>query len=153
VAADWGGDIGPFQLAIALTVIVTVPICFWRENYGHSDSDADIAQDITLSTVSTGEKGTGKGAVKGKGKGKKGGGTGTGTGTETDTTNGAITTDKDSAADSTDSAGSGSGSGRESISMLGSLRASCRIIMQQPSVLCLGLSQAFFEGAVYTFGE
>lgn len=41
----------------------------------------------------------------------------------------------------------------EQQTMLGSLRASLVLILEQPAVLCLGLSQACFEGAVYTFGE
>lgn len=32
---DYAGDIGPFQLAIALTALSMVVIFFWRENYGH----------------------------------------------------------------------------------------------------------------------
>ncbi|KAJ1419018.1 hypothetical protein B484DRAFT_333619 [Ochromonadaceae sp. CCMP2298] len=124
VASDWGGDIGPFQLAIALTVVVLVPICFWRENYGHSDSET-IAKDTTVA---------GTGSKAGSKKGSKNGSKNGTSGTEIDTT----TTGTDDAP-------------RASISMLGSLRASCDIILQQPAVLCLGLSQAFFEGAVYTF--
>ena len=31
---DYAGDIGPFQLAIALTALSMVVIFFWRENYG-----------------------------------------------------------------------------------------------------------------------
>ena len=34
VAADVSGDIGPFQLAIFLTVVTLVLILGWRENYG-----------------------------------------------------------------------------------------------------------------------
>lgn len=38
-------------------------------------------------------------------------------------------------------------------SMLASLKAAVKLILEQPAVLCLGLSQACFEGAVYTFGK
>ena len=38
-------------------------------------------------------------------------------------------------------------------SMVASLKASVKLIMEQPIVLCLGLSQACFEGAVFTFGK
>ena len=31
---DVSGDIGPFQLAIALTVVTLIMIIFWPENYG-----------------------------------------------------------------------------------------------------------------------
>eukprot|EP00286_Rhodomonas_abbreviata_P029802 CAMPEP_0181292984 /NCGR_PEP_ID=MMETSP1101-20121128/2813_1 /TAXON_ID=46948 /ORGANISM="Rhodomonas abbreviata, Strain Caron Lab Isolate" /LENGTH=340 /DNA_ID=CAMNT_0023397521 /DNA_START=261 /DNA_END=1279 /DNA_ORIENTATION=+ len=34
VSADLMGDIGPFQLAILLTAIALVLVCFWDENYG-----------------------------------------------------------------------------------------------------------------------
>lgn len=38
-------------------------------------------------------------------------------------------------------------------SMMASLRASAKLIWAQPVVLFLGLSQACFEGAVFTFGK
>ncbi|KAG5186125.1 hypothetical protein JKP88DRAFT_269617 [Tribonema minus] len=40
VAADRLGEIGPFQAAIALTVIALVLLLFWRENYGGCDDAA-----------------------------------------------------------------------------------------------------------------
>lgn len=39
LASDYAGDIGPFQLAIALTVISLFLILFWRENYGHVEKE------------------------------------------------------------------------------------------------------------------
>ena len=33
-ALDVGGDIGPFQLAIGLTIVSLVLIVTWDENYG-----------------------------------------------------------------------------------------------------------------------
>lgn len=47
----------------------------------------------------------------------------------------------------------GSENGSNPQSMLASLRASAKLIYEQPIVLFLGLSQACFEGAVFTFGE
>mmetsp|Transcript_17043 Transcript_17043/g.39894 ORF Transcript_17043/g.39894 Transcript_17043/m.39894 type:complete len:369 (+) Transcript_17043:74-1180(+) len=38
VAADAYGDIGPFRLAIALTVLTLVFVCFWKENYGEQET-------------------------------------------------------------------------------------------------------------------
>lgn len=38
ISADIMGDIGPFQLAIALTALCLVLVCFWEENYGGDDS-------------------------------------------------------------------------------------------------------------------
>ena len=48
LSADWRGDIGPFQLAIALTVLALVMICaLWAENYGggneHDRADGSAA--------------------------------------------------------------------------------------------------------------
>merc|ERR1719247_3659010 len=37
-AADARGEIGPFQLAIALTVLANILVCFWEENYGETDA-------------------------------------------------------------------------------------------------------------------
>ena len=45
------------------------------------------------------------------------------------------------------------GGGSGGMSMMASLRASVKLIWQQPVVLFLGLSQACFEGAVFTFGK
>lgn len=39
VAADKFGDIGPFQVAIALTALALVLVCFWEENYGETEED------------------------------------------------------------------------------------------------------------------
>lgn len=108
---DVGGDIGPFQLAIALTVLCLVPICFWQENYGH-------------------------------GHGQSGGGSDTcgDCGEENEVCGLDGVCHKMSPA-------------KEQQSMLASLRSALALIYEQPSVLCLGLSQACFEGAVYTFGK
>lgn len=100
IAADVAGDIGPFQLAIVLTVLTLVPILFWRENYGTSSTNSEEAQMCSID-----DKGT-------------------------------VTCGID--ADS---------------SLLASMRASVDHILQHPAVLFLGLSQACFEGAVYTFGK
>lgn len=37
-------------------------------------------------------------------------------------------------------------------SIVTSIQDSLGVIRKHPAVLCLGLSQAFFEGGVYTFG-
>jgi hypothetical protein len=78
---DAFGDIGPFRLAIALTVITMVLILFWDENYGHSESGESVT------------------------------------------------------------------------SITASIKESYKVIAGSPAIICLGLSQAFFEGAIYTFGE
>jgi hypothetical protein len=88
-----GGEIGPFQLAILLTVLCMVPIFFWRENYGSNDSEGG------------------------------------------------------------QNSASNSNNVENSLSMTVSLVASVKLIYQHPAVFCLGLSQACFEGAVYTFGK
>eukprot|EP00392_Amoebophrya_sp_AT5.2_P006166 g6176.t1 len=76
VAADIAGDIGPFQLAILLTIVTWGMVLFWPENTG----DATHLQDISSG-----------------------------------------------------------------------FKQAMRLIRSSPGMLCLGLSQAFFEGAVYTF--
>jgi len=47
-SSDVAGDIGPFQLAIALTIFTLALILFWPENYGHTHGDAEssMADDI-----------------------------------------------------------------------------------------------------------
>lgn len=95
---DVGGDIGPFQLAIALTVACLVPIFFWRENYGNNEEE----QPLEVCSLD-------------------------GTCTRAEPTSGPM-------------------------SMWASLKTSVKLIFEQPIILCLGLSQACFEGAVYTFG-
>ncbi|CAD7924255.1 unnamed protein product [Amoebophrya sp. A120] len=76
VAADVAGDIGPFQLAIFLTVVTLAMVWFWPENKG----DATALQSITSG-----------------------------------------------------------------------FKEAMQLIRRSPAMLCLGLSQAFFEGGVYTF--
>jgi len=88
---DIGGDIGPFQLAILLTVISLVLILSWRENYGSAHNDnSKKAENDQLSY------------------------------------NG---------------------------QMFQSMKDSLHVILQNPQILYLGLSQAIFEGAVFTFGK
>lgn len=84
------GDIGPFQLAIALTIVTLIIVCFWHENYG----SAEEAEDTSALQSSSNEK---KEEKK-------------------------------------------------------SFTESLFIAINNPHILLVGLSQAFFEGAVYTFG-
>lgn len=83
VAHDVNGDIGPFQLAIILTVVCLGLVLPWRENYGAKDSEN-----------------------------KDGGGVS---------------------------------------DMMFSMKSSIKVIKNDPTILLLGASQAFFEGAMYTF--
>ncbi len=85
--ADARGHIGPFQMAIVLTIVSFVLILGWSENYGHAHAE-----------------------------------------TPTKNTSGTS-------------------------AMLKSVKDSLDVIYSNPAILCLGLSQAFFEGAVYTFGK
>lgn len=84
IVSDRLGDIGPFQLAIALTVITLVLIFSWHENYGSADDCDEVTDDK-----------------------------------------------------------------HEKKSFVESLF----IALNNPHILLVGLSQAFFEGAVYTFGK
>ena len=79
-SADILGDIGPFQLAIAITILVLILVCFWRENYGTS-------HDIQ----------------------------------------------------------------NQSDSVFSQFYKASQLVFKSPAMLCVGLSQAFFEGAVYSF--
>lgn len=104
---DVGGDIGPFQLAIGLTIVAFVLILAWEENYG----DAHEAKA-------------------------------------------AATGDPDSnSSPSSSSTTTSSSAASVSFSLMDSVTDTLSLIAKYPAVLCLGLSQAFFEGAVYTFGE
>ena len=95
ISSDMFGDIGPFQLAIALTCAALVMIImWWGENYGD--------------------------------EGREGAG-------------------KDSQAPRDDR----KDTAEESI--LASIRSAMTTIWTSPAILYLGLSQAFFEGAMYTF--
>ena len=76
-SSDVAGDIGPFQLAIALTILTTFFILFWSENYGQSSG--------------------------------------------------------------------------QNTSLMSDVKQAYNYIIKRPEVLCLGLSQALFEGAMYTF--
>jgi len=100
VSADLFGDIGPFQLAIALTCVALVLIVlWWTENYGEEEK----------------EKEEGEGEA------------------------GAVQKEAPSGQDGGVSA------------LLRSMMASMIVIWKSPAILYLGLSQAFFEGAVYSF--
>ena len=90
--SDARGDIGPFQLAIALTIVCLVLILFWEENTGdHTDAAASVAATKT-------------------------------------------------------------GTNLKQPSFIESVMMSLSIIRKNPAILLLGLSQAFFEGAVFSFG-
>jgi len=55
VATDISGDIGPFQLAVALTVVALLLILMWEENYGdghgHGDSGAAARELQTVAAA------------------------------------------------------------------------------------------------------
>jgi len=51
VAADTMGDIGPFRVAIALTVVALVFVLAWSENYGKQDTVEDTAFSLAWSDI------------------------------------------------------------------------------------------------------
>lgn len=51
-SADVSGDIGPFQVAIALTVVSLVMIIFWPENYGGGNEDQKMVW-MPFTTITT----------------------------------------------------------------------------------------------------
>lgn len=101
VAADALGDIGPFQLAIALTLVTLVLIVlFWTENRGGDDD---------VIAVSSPKKKRSSSPAPGSAK-------------------------------------------EESIGdIVKQIKHAYSVIKKSPAMICLGLSQACFEGGVYTF--
>ncbi len=97
VLLDALGDIGPFQLAIALTCVAFAIIYTWEENYGQPPAAA--RKKPSPSSLSAG------------------------------------------------------GGGGLVASISASLSSSAALVRQYPAIALLGLSQAFFEGGVYTFGK
>jgi hypothetical protein len=95
ILIDVSGDIGPFQLAIILTVVTLALIIPWNENYGHDENESER----TMTPSQRKEK------------------------------------------------------NKEENSFFHSIKDSLKVIYRHPQILLLGLSQAFFEGAVYTFGK
>ena len=87
ISCDIGGDIGPFQVAIVLTIKALVLLSFWEENYGEQDENK-------------------------RAKAIKGG---------------------------------------PMASILTSIKEAASTCTNSTPILCLGLSQAIFEGGVYTF--
>ena len=67
VAMAWGGEIGPFQLAIALTIVGLVAVAgTWEENYGNGgDGDGDASVQAA-SRKGGGGEGEGEGATVSK---------------------------------------------------------------------------------------
>lgn len=126
VASDYAGDIGPFQVAIALTVLTLVLIVPWRENYGvEKEEEAEGVLKLGDEVI---EETDGKGIVKKEGwKGESNG-------------------------DVKGQSKKGVSDGSE-VSFTDWSRVMVRTVVGRPMILCLGLSQAFFEGAVYTFGK
>lgn len=96
--SDARGDIGPFQVAIGLTVLCLVLVLLWEENTGASDE------------AHARRKGSGAAA-----------------------TAAAVV--------------------EAPPSLLEDARQSVAAITASPGVLLVGLSQACYEGAVFTFGE
>jgi hypothetical protein len=93
---DARGDIGPFQVAIALTLVCLILILFWEENTGFTTSSSS-SKESNSDTPSYTES--------------------------------------------------------EASSFRTSALRSLTAIRTNPAVLLLGLSQAFYEGAVFTFGK
>jgi hypothetical protein len=104
VAADKHGDIGPFQYAIALTVIALVIIVWlWGENYGDKHTPAPQPEQ-----PANGSNGHSKVEP---------------------------TSDQ----------------GEHSLKH--TMIETFKVIRKDPKILLLGLSQATYEGAVYSFGK
>ena len=98
VHKDYSGDIGPFQLAILLTVVTLFLILPWRENFGTSSENTNTEKDNNDKN---------KNSIENK---------------------------------------------KEEETIIEWLQTIMNLFIKNPIILCVGLSQACFEGAVYTFG-
>lgn len=107
ISADIGGDIGPFQVAIALTVVALVLVLGWEENYGEPEEKQKPNKRNRCSSSRAGSD--------------EGGGDGSG------------------------------GVGGAFSSFYSSIARAFSVCVGSGPIMCLGLSQAIFEGAVYTF--
>jgi len=117
-ACDLSGNIGPFRVAIALTVVVLVLVCFWKENYGGAAAGPPMGPGTKESSI---RKGKGEGEEKEKEVAAAGG----------------AEAEAEAEADQK--------------GILASISDAYGVVCASPEILCLGLSQAFFEGAVYSF--
>ena len=128
------GDIGPFQVAILLTIVCLVLIVlFWGENYGNAHKETEVevmAAVISPSKKSSAGKGSTASPVRRSSRlaDKEGSNQSSATRTAIKDVHGEVK-----------SAGE-----NESIYTL---------LLRHPEICLLGLSQACFEGAVYSFGK
>lgn len=138
VSADYGGDIGPFQVAIALTVVALIIILSWEENYG------GFGEKIECVDAVDGPCAAARVVV------------------EAEADRLAAEAEEEAAAAANDKAKKGDQPTPtkeapaqpvtlKQSSILTDLVASARFCVSCKPVLYLGLSQAVFEGAVYTF--
>jgi MFS family permease len=118
ISADLVGDIGPFQVAIALTVVALVLVMGWEENYGESPQKQQKSQKKK-------QKPRSRSASRGRKNNKN---------------------DKNDAKEVAAAAVDINKGG-----MLSSMKTSLALCFGDAPIFCLGMSQAIFEGAVYTF--
>lgn len=131
LSVDLAGDIGPFQLAIFLTIVSLFIILTWEESRGdnaadnhvrvvHENEDENIQRDAFIRN--------GKRAPRLR---------------ERQESNTEVTT----ANNKTDSEET------PLQAFITSMKDTVKYMVVRPPIMCLGLSQAFFEGGVFTFGK
>ena len=171
VASDRFGPIGPFQVAIALTVVALVLVYFWPENRGESDDNDDDNDDNELSVIVPDKALSATSATGNKAKGEKKQERGEEKGDQRKKGKSAITTEPSSSPSPSSSSSSyNDNTNKESkeskdeekdkdkdkdkgkeYSVLGSLVDAATLCAADRQMLFLGVSQAVFEGAIYTF--
>ena len=167
VASDRFGPIGPFQVAIALTVVALVLVYFWPENRGESDDNDDDNDNDELSVIVPDKALSATSATGNKAKGEKKQERGEEKGDQRKNGKSAITTEPSSSPSPSSSSSSyNDNTNKESkeskdkekdkdkgkeYSVLGSLVDAATLCAADRQMLFLGVSQAVFEGAIYTF--
>ena len=161
IAADLRGDIGPFQLAICLTILAGVLLAPWEENYGHhgdidggeggrgeGDRGKGGRSPLSLDDVSAFTVPMLRAALKERGLPSSGV-----KAVLVARLRGALAPSGGSGSGGMDGSGVGGG-GKESggeESVEGGFFAAWRAVRSDRALLAVGAMYALFEGAMYTF--
>ncbi len=137
VSADFAGDIGPFQVAIALTVVALVLVLRWEENYGEPVPKPAEKQ------MNRAKGGKNRSGDHSRSRSRGGGKATADDGDVSMSSSSSFSTTTTGTAATTTTSGA-------SALYTSVLRAFSGCWSSTP-ILCLGLSQAIFEGAIYTF--
>jgi len=168
VATDVSGDIGPFRLAVALTVVALLLISTWDENYGegHGHGDGDGDGNAAREGRAVAAEAEAAPARRSKSRSKNSSAR-AGAGASRGASRSRASSTSRSTSRSTSSKrrkGASSASGidlqdspnpvpvaAEAASIFQSLKASAQLCSSERRILLLGTSQAVYEGGMYTF--